>query len=141
MLPDSVESPIKVSTWSSEYDCLSLPHTTPVQTQTSAAELEYAPSPFSQDLVELPSPSCVPDSQEKSQNLEAYPFDKSTLVSTCRDIGKLFELEMEGGQATVEEMIENNVKDMHQRKIRQPRSKLEMEKRRLGPISFQVSGA
>ncbi|CAL1379998.1 unnamed protein product [Linum trigynum] len=68
----------------------------------------------------LPSPSCVLDSQEWGRNQEEHPFDVSTLVVTSLDLGRLFNLELDGGQESMEEMIENYAKAMHQRKVRSP---------------------
>ncbi|CAL1372576.1 unnamed protein product [Linum trigynum] len=89
---------------------------------------------------DFPSPSCVPDSQARVGSQDDFPFDAATLVATSIELSSLFKIEMEGGADNVVKLIENTAREMHQRKVRQPRSKLEMERHRLGLIEVPVSG-
>ncbi|CAL1379589.1 unnamed protein product [Linum trigynum] len=90
---------------------------------------------------ELPSPSCVPDGQAREWNMEVFSFDATTLEDTCISLGRMFNLEHVEGQVLVEEVLSSKAKEMHKRKLRPVRTKLEMEKFRLGPSSSLVTGS
>ncbi|CAL1393724.1 unnamed protein product [Linum trigynum] len=93
------------------------------------------PSPFSSDTPDLPSPSCTTDVEQRLWDLDQYPFDSSSLVSCSVDLSNLFGLEHEEGQGRMKEIITTAAVSMHKKKIKSARSKLEMERKRLGPVS------
>ncbi|CAL1397938.1 unnamed protein product [Linum trigynum] len=92
---------------------------------------------FSSDL---PSPSCVPESQELERQMDSFPFDIASLEEASLEMGYLFSLGHEEGFDQVKKIIIDKAQDTHQKKFRSSRTKLEMERRRLEPITAPISG-
>ncbi|CAL1407109.1 unnamed protein product [Linum trigynum] len=105
----------------------------PSRVENSGSPSSISPMITSWVESELPSPSCVPDSQAREWNMDVFPFDATTLEGTCISLGRMFNLEQVEGQAKVEEVLSSKAKEMHKRKLRPVRTKLEMEQFLLGP--------
>ncbi|CAL1375705.1 unnamed protein product [Linum trigynum] len=96
--------------------------------------------PYNDDLRELPSPSCGLHESNQEWDLDAFPFNKESLIETCISVGKILDLSHKDGNEELERQISNSAEELHQRKIRSSRSKLEMEIFRLGPQRATPSG-
>ncbi|CAL1355633.1 unnamed protein product [Linum trigynum] len=103
-----------------------------------SADLQ-APSIYT-DFEELPSPSCSQATEDVNWNFEAYPFDLLSLVESSVNLGHIFSLGHDEGMDSVEKVITENAKEVHSKKVRTPRSRLEMEIHRLGPQSSPPKG-
>ncbi|CAL1393765.1 unnamed protein product [Linum trigynum] len=113
------------------------PFTIPNQSISFVPETPQSPAqslstpPFTDG--NLPSPSCCLVSNTPFWDQEAHPFDLDTLSSTSLNLAKLFSLDLDEGKSHMVKLVVDKAKETHQRKTRSSRSKLEMERHRLGP--------
>ncbi|CAL1355156.1 unnamed protein product [Linum trigynum] len=131
--PSSPPSSSSLSSWDSPMPPSSSPPTFVPETPTPPSS---PPSGFS----ELPSPSCNTGGDQPRWILEQYPFNSVSLVNCTKDLSNLFGLEQGEGQGNLDDILASVAVSMHKRKIKTSRSKLEMERRRLGPSSPPPSG-
>ncbi|CAL1356678.1 unnamed protein product [Linum trigynum] len=88
----------------------------------------------------LPSPSCIISDSSREWNADLFPFDKETSINACKSIGRVLSLEGTDSEGEADKMISQAAKEMHKMKVRNTRSKLEMENHRLGPAEPSPTG-
>ncbi|CAL1393772.1 unnamed protein product [Linum trigynum] len=139
VLGDDCSSPIRVS-----YS--SLVSFVPDSQENLDRDYDFITSPIRvhEDLdlsldIELLSASCVGDSVGCDWCPNSFPFDLDTLEKASLEVGRLVNLDHGDGQEAVEREIIAKAKEMHQRKLRTPGSKLDMEKYQLGPLDTPPS--
>ncbi|CAL1375671.1 unnamed protein product [Linum trigynum] len=121
---------------SSADPCPSTPSSSPITSFSTVV----SPTPSLCVDSSLPSPSCLADTGDRDWDLESYPFDLQSLVEKSTEMGHIFGLEQDEGQLVTNQIIISKAQLLHEKKVRNSRSKLDMELRRLGPLDAPVNG-
>ncbi|CAL1412623.1 unnamed protein product [Linum trigynum] len=80
--------------------------------------------------VDLLSPSCMSTENNREWDSNVFPFNKETLVHSYNSVARILD---QPNPAQTEIQLSQMASELHQRKIRSSRTKLEMENLRLGP--------